>query len=133
MKTKIFITFLLSVAILIAGYFCMNGFLYRDLANFLASLAAAVCMIGIISQIWTKPIPMTQEEFIIQIIEYITSRKKGSKDEFCRKYGVDTYNYCLEHGLIHEPFDSDSMSWEATRLAHIRQSNIEEAKRKGFL
>ena len=72
--------------------------------------------------------------FCLQVLGNILARQ-GSKDEFCKKFGIESYNYCLEHGFIHEPFacEAGSIFWEVTRFAQIFQSEIDKSITKGLL
>ncbi len=139
MKTKIFITCVFGVGLVVTGGLSIDNFLHKDYINTLFFFASSIFLAGMISEMWYKSPQMKREELFfkkkVQAIEYVTTQKKGTKDAFCQEFGIEMYNHCLDNGFIHEPFDcaSDNMCWEATRLAQIRKSKIDEDKKKGIL
>lgn len=139
MKTKIPITCVFSLGLLVLGGPSIESFLHKDYVNALFFFAFFVFIAGILSEMWYKSPKIKRQELLfkqrIQIIEYIARQKKGTKDEFCQKYGIEMYNDYLDQGFIHEPFDcnSDKICWEATRLAQIRKLKIDQDKKKGIL
>ena len=132
MKIKILVTCVLGLGLLIVGGFGINAFRLKDYVDALTFSALFIFIAGIISEIWYRSPKVKREELLfkqkIQVIEYIVNSRKGTRDEFCQKFGIEMYNYCLDHGFIHEPFDcaSNNMFWEVTRLAKIRKSEIDE-------
>lgn len=80
MKTKILITCVFSLGLLVLGGLSIESFLHKDYVNGLFFFAFFVFIAGILSEMWYKSPKIKRQELLfkqrIQIIEYIARQKK---------------------------------------------------------
>ena len=129
-KTKILFTAVFGVSALVTAGFAWDYYLRQEYLDFFVMSMMSLCCIAFIVDTWYKSHKTKQAELFFdkkcKALKFLTEHKRGTKADFCQKYGEDVYEHCLNKGYIHEPLDCDAqnMRWEATKHAYIVNSKL---------
>ncbi len=129
-NAKILFTAVFGVGAFVAGGLAWIDWCRKDYMSSSIMLMMSLCCIAFIADIWYKSPEMKKAELFhekkCKALKFVTEQKRGTKADFCQKYGEDVYEHCLNKGYIHEPLDCDAqnMRWEATKHADIINSKF---------
>lgn len=129
-KTKILFTAVFGGMAWITAGFAWDGYVRQNyMSAFIMGIMLLFCVFFLVDICYKSP-KIKQSELLhekkCKALKFVTEQKRGTKADFCQKYGEDVYEHCLNKGYIHEPLDCDAqnMRWEATKHAYIVNSKL---------